>query len=159
VVWGVVWVVGYLMQALNHPGRAQFWTLAPPLALVVSFWLGSRMRREGSRVAGLQLAGFWGLWVIFGAVWAGLFLAPGTPAGQAFLVSLVAFAFAVSGLMMGWPFVVAGLGLLALDVGLYLLLPDHFPWGMAGVGAAMLAAGLALVRAASATRQGSGQPQ
>lgn len=146
VLWGVVWLVGNLLGVMGSPWASRFWMAAAPLGVAVSFWLGFRMRESVQAHWGPQLAGLWGLWVLFAAVWVVFFLPPATPAGQAFIVSLVAFGLSVTGLLVGRALVVGGLALLVVDVATYLAAPPLFAWAMAAAGAATLGAGIWLLR-------------
>lgn len=146
VIWGAVWLVGHLLQALGDARAPLFWAIAPPVAIVVSFWIGFGMRHRVQAAWGSQLAAFWVLWVLFGAAWVALFVQPARPEGPAFIVSLVAFALSVTELLAGRTLVLAGLALFAWDLLLYLVRPDLFDWGMAGVGAVALLAGIWVVR-------------
>ncbi len=147
VLWGSLWLAGSLLQLAGSPWVAPFWTAAVPLGIAFSFWLGVRMKQFVRAHWGLQLAGFWGLWVLFGVVWLALFVpTPATPAGVAFIVSLVAFGLSVSGLLVSRALVAAGLVLLAVDLWVYLAAPQAFHWAMVALGAAILGAGIWLVR-------------
>lgn len=108
VLWGAVWLIGYLLEAFEDPRAPLFWTVVPVLAVMVSFGVGFRMRHLVQAPWGRQLAEFWGVWVPFAAAWVALFLPPTQPEGQAFIVSLVAFALSVSGLVVGRPMALGG---------------------------------------------------
>lgn len=146
MLWGAVWLTGYLLEVLGDKRADLFWAVVPALAAAVSFGLGFRMRHRLQGAWGRQLAGFWGLWLLFAAVWFTLFLPPTQPQGQAFLVSVVAFAISASGLLVSRVLVLAGLGLFAWDLLVYLQWPGLFSWAMMAAGAAVLMAGVWLVR-------------
>ena len=127
VLWGGLWGVGNLLLAWSPEAGERFWTVAGPLGAALSFYLGARQGGRVQSLMGFQTFALWGLLTLFALLhWIPL-LPPWTLAGESFLVSLVAFAYAYMGVLWRLPGMVwAGLGLLALDL-LLLPLPRPLP--------------------------------
>ncbi len=142
VLWGGLWSLGSFLLAWSPEAGGRFWTVAGPLGAALSFYLGQRQRfRVESRLGFLTFA-LWGLLTLFALLHWFPLLPPWTLAGESFLVSLVAFAYAYLGILwrlpgMAW----AGLALFAADLVLFRLFPDLFHLGMGVVGLLALAYG------------------
>jgi len=135
VLWGGLWGVGNLLLAWSPEAGERFWTVAGPLGAALSFYLGARQGGRVQSLMGFQTFALWGLLTLFALLhWIPL-LPPWPLAGESFLVSLVAFAYAYMGVLWRLPGMVwAGLGLFALDLLLFRLFPGLFHLGMAATG-------------------------
>jgi hypothetical protein len=135
VLWGGLWAAGSLLLALDLGLGGRFWLLAGPLGTLLSFHLGLRQAGRVRSEAGRKTFALWGLLVLFALLhWLPL-LPPLDLRGESFLISLVAFGYAYTGVL--WrlgEFVWGGLGLFALDLLLFRLFPGLFHEGMALLG-------------------------
>ncbi|MEN2983133.1 MAG: hypothetical protein ABDH20_11720 [Thermus sp.] len=144
LVWGGVFALGHALSAANPLWAKGFWSLAAPLATLLTFYLGFRQGTWVASERGLQTFALWGLLTLFALLhWLPL-LPPKGMAGQSFLVSLAAFGLAFTGVLWrAWGVVGAGLGLFLLDLLLFRLLPQAFHPGMALAGLLALVYGAA----------------
>ncbi|GAA5334145.1 hypothetical protein [Thermus hydrothermalis] len=146
VLWGGVWALGYLLQALHPAWAGPFFALTAPLATLLTFYLGFRQREAVRSERGLLVFALWGLLALFYLLHWAFLLPPKGLEGQSFLVSLVAFGLALTGVL--WKvreLLLGGLGLFLLALLLLRVFPDGWAWGMALVGFLALLLGVRLV--------------
>ena len=134
ILWGLVWLIGYSATDLRPADAGLIWLGLVAAGSAVSFLLGwSGGGRAGAtnswRMLGLVaivLAFIGATFAIFGHV-SGMQIGVFTPI-------LVGAIYAGMGLWLGLRFVVTGLAIIALTLGGYFYLPEHFALWMAFVG-------------------------
>jgi hypothetical protein len=154
ILWGLVWMAAFITSGLapDHTGTA--WLVGSLVGTFGSIAIGitsgnksaisERSAQEGLRFLALWLALF-----AFIGVWIWLLQPTSSNQMAAFICTAVMFLYVVMGLwfeagFLGW----LGLGVTALTVAGYALLPEHFNYWMAAAGGgSLLVSGLYMQRA------------
>ncbi|AFV76872.1 hypothetical protein Theos_1856 [Thermus oshimai JL-2] len=135
VLWGGLWALGSFLLARDEALGGRFWTFAGPLGTLLTFYLGFRQGVRVQTPLGLQTFALWGLLALFALLHWLFLLPPLDLKGESFLISLVAFGYAYTGVLWRVPGLMgAGVGLFLLDLLLYRLFPDLFHLGMGLLG-------------------------
>lgn len=146
VLWGGIWAVGFLaLHILGGPRGGLVFGILDGVGLVATFLLIRRAPHKQairSPQEGQLLWQLWGLWIalfLYGALWLLLFKPQTGLQLGVFLCTLSMFAYVVMGLWLRCPFMIwLGLGVTALTLLGYTLLPAFFYLWMAVVGSSTL---------------------
>lgn len=152
LIWGVVWTIGFLSEALLPNRSGQVWMIGDGLGLLATIWVSwrraLRVRSPQYAALGRQIGLFWLGLFFFGAaiLWVA---APPTEAQMGLLISLIAMlGYWVMGFWVHSK-VLSGTGVaiaILLLLGYYGL-PQWFPWWMAiGGGGGLIGVGWYLRR-------------
>jgi len=137
ILWGLIWIVGYAGTDL-HPEYANvIWLTLSVLGSAGSFFLGYRDRPAHAPVYrnGWRMLGLVAIVLVF--LSATVMLIGGVNAGPMMGVVaplLIGAIYAGAGLWLGSRFVITGLVIIALTLGGYFYLHDHFLLWMAFIG-------------------------
>ena len=152
IIWGIVWLVGFLANELLAPQTAGYvWLALDAFGLVgsviVGIRLGRRVRSPEGRRSGLRAAALWALLIAYGAL---LYWAASPPLERLslFVTLFVGFGYAIAGLWISTPLLLTGLAISALAAVVWTAFPSALPYalsllgggGMIGVGVYMLRA-------------------
>jgi len=135
IIWGLVWFFGYGATDLRPDLAGIIWPGVILAGVAAGTFVGSRSRsghgdpKQMWRFLGLALT----IFVFIAATMAILQPASGAQQG-AFVPLLVGAIYVAMGLWVGARFVAAGLAIIALTLGGYFLLREHFLLWMAFVG-------------------------
>lgn len=140
LIWGIVWLVGYLMPVLGVPGSLQgpFWLVLDGLGALVSVWVGSRRAREHGPAPFLVRKWMWSGFIVLGLLAAAVALAlPGHDlfSGTAFFLVPVSIGawYALGGIFSESPlFLLLGLWIALVSVASPFL-PLAYAWQLAVV--------------------------
>ena len=152
IIWGIVWLVGFLGNELLVPPVAGYlWLALDVLGLAGSVIVGIRMNRqvrspEGKRT-GLRAAALWGLLMVYGVV---LYWAASPPPDRfsLFVTLFIGFAYAIAGLWISTPLLLTGLGISALAAIVWIAAPGLLPYALSLLGGGgMIAVGAYMLRA------------
>jgi hypothetical protein len=148
VLWGAIWVVGFLAnQYLPEETAGLLWAILDVGGGAASALVGARLARRGvhSPLWPRIILFFIALCVFDGLlVW---LLGLRGMRQLALLITLtVALAFVQAGLFTSGPFGVVGLLVAAAAVGATVLVPEYFHLVMAGLGALLMCSGLWVIR-------------
>lgn len=140
IVWGVIWLIGFTgSQFLHDELQGKIWLIAVPLGIVASIVLG---HRSGKQVRGRpewKIGAFWLALFFYASLWGQLFPTPDNAmVGSLFIVTVVMFGYVIMGLWLSTPFAWIGIGITALALIGYYLLPAYFPLWMALCGGGTL---------------------
>ena len=144
ILWGLVWLIGYSATDLRPADAGLIWLVLVVAGSAISFFLGRSNGRSRAGAANswralglvaIVLAFIGATVAIFGHV-SGMQVGVFTPI-------LVGAIYAGMGLWLGLRFVVTGLAIIALTLGGYFYLPEHFLLWMAFVaGGGLILAGI-----------------
>ncbi len=150
IVWGAIWIVGFSLDQfaplLPEPVNVWHWLVLNVAGNVASFSISARGRRYLRVGPQGGIALIWILFMAFGGLGA-LFVRPaGFKEGSMLLVLLIMLWMAVMGALMNRVLLCVALGVTAVAVGAYYLLPDAFYLIMAVVGGtSLIAIGVAIL--------------
>jgi hypothetical protein len=152
IVWGLVWLVGYLGSEFLSKTVAGYLWLALDVfggvsTVAIAIRLGRRVRSSEARRTGARSGAMWLLLVAYGVL---LFWAadPQPERATVFISLFVAFGYVVAGLWISTPLLLTGLGITGLTLLAYLLFPAYLGLAIAIVGGGgMIVVGLTMLRA------------
>lgn len=148
MIWGVVWLVGFLgSQLLPLPQAGWLWMGLDLAGLAATLWVVSRLQRRVIDPLGPRIGLLWLFLFGFGALWVWI-AQPADGREIGLLVSTIAmFGYIVLGLWIDTIFLWIGLGVSALAVLGYVAAPDLFYVWMAVLGGgALFASGVRIQR-------------
>jgi hypothetical protein len=143
IIWGVVWVGGYLASSFGAPQPWPFWAVAIGSGWLASVWIGFRQRSRGGKSLGSK-----GLWIaltinFYAILWAVLLTSHLPNARAAYPGTVVGAAYLMLGLIRAPLIAWLGAGVTAAFLLGLLLPPAHFAFYAAVVGGGgLIAAGL-----------------
>ena len=141
MLWGAIWFFGYLGSYFLKPDIAgNLWLALVAIGFVLSFVIGwrisTRVRVPGY---GARIGLFWLFWLLYTMliIWLGRF--DSDPILMSLFISIMAmFGYVVMGLWMWTPLTWIGLGVTAIIVLAYLLIPAYINLAMAVLGGGTL---------------------
>ncbi|RMH01896.1 MAG: hypothetical protein D6706_01075 [Chloroflexi bacterium] len=148
VLWGVVWLLGFGGSQFLEPSAAgTLWMVLDIAGAVGSMWFGARLGRKVQSYPGYRI----GLWWLALLVYAGLI---GWLVGiesqvefDLFITLFVGLGYVLSGILLSRIVTWVGLGLTAVAILGYFLLPDWFSLWMAILGGGtLIGTGLWIIR-------------
>lgn len=152
IVWGLVWLVGYLGSGLLAPAIAGYLWLALDVfggvsTVAIAVRLGRQVRSQESRRTGLRSGVLWLFLVAYGVLL--LWVAdPQAERATVFITLFVAFGYVVAGLWISTPLLLTGLAITGLTLLAWAFFPAYLGPGLAIVGGGgMIAVGLTMLRA------------
>ncbi len=152
LIWGLVWLAGFLGSELLTPALAGYLWLALDVfgivtSVIVGIRLGRRVRSAEGRRAGLRSLALWVLLIAYGVLlyWVA---GPSPDRGVVFISLFVAFGYVVAGLYISVPLMLTGLGITVLTVLAWVFFPAYLGLSLAVIGGGgMIVVGLMMVRA------------
>lgn len=141
MVWGVVWLVGNLGSTLlTGSEKGTLWLVVNSVGVLATIFVVSRLTRRVRNPIGPRIGLLWLFLFAYGAMW--IWMArPASAIEIGFLATTIAmFGYVILGLWLDKLFMWIGLGVTALTITLYLLMPGSFElWmGILGGGALLL---------------------
>ncbi len=133
ILWGLVWLIGYSATDLRPNDANLIWLVVVLAGCAGSYLLGRRDRAGRSR-QGWKISAVVGIAWIFMAATYTIMGPVHEMQAAAFPALLVGAIYAGVGLWGGQRFVATGLAMIALTLGGYFYLPEHFLLWMAAVG-------------------------
>ncbi len=149
ILWGVVWMIGYTASDLWPQYSTWAWAVLIVLALIIGPLIARRFAPANMQKGAANLR-FLALIPVTGVFIAAMFavMRPDPMQQAAFFPILIATVYASLGIWMGIRYVVAGTVLMALTLGGFFYLHDHFALWMAVCGGgALVLAGIWFLRA------------
>lgn len=140
IIWGVVWLVGFLgTQFLEGTAEGWLWLSVDALgalaSVAVGYRLGTRMRVR----PGWRLGLFWLALIVYAGLWAWILLPPDGMRLALFIVTAAMFGYVVMGIWLSSQLIAwVGVGVTALALAGYFLLPAYFAAWMALLGGGTL---------------------
>ena len=145
ILWGLVWLIGYSATDLRPADANLIWLALVAAGCAISFLVGYKNRpiRATNNINGWRMLGLVAIVLVFiGATFTIFGHVSGMQIGV-FTPILVGAIYAGVGLWLGLRFVVTGLAIIALTLGGYFYLPEHFLLWMAFVaGGGLILAGV-----------------
>jgi hypothetical protein len=143
VLWGIIWIVGFVgTHFLPMETAGKLWTVLDLAGGAISIWIGTRMgkRVSGSRTrsVGRRIFGWWLTLILFMLVLVWLLELRTMREIALVIVLLIALSYIQMGLFSDGRLLTIGLLLAALVIGTWLLLPSYFFLIMAFLGGGLL---------------------
>jgi len=134
VIWGAVWFLGFLASQLLGDRAGYVWAVLDTLGAVASVVVGVRAARRVRTAHGWRMGLFWLILLIYGGLQ--LWIVWPLPGDRymMFITLLVSFGYALFGMWVSPHLMVAGIGMAALAVLGWLLLPAYIGYWMAILG-------------------------
>lgn len=139
MIWGVVWLVGYLGgHFLESAATGWVWLVADLAGLAGTVFVVTRVQRWMRDPGGRRIGLFWVLLLAYALLW--IWASRPLSGAQVSLIaaSVAMFGYAVMGLWLDRIFLWIGLGVTAIAIAGYLLLPAIFGLWMAVLGGGAL---------------------
>jgi hypothetical protein len=149
IVWGVVWLVGYLgSQLLPGPASGYLWLVLDTIGIVGSV---IAILRHGRRVRSEQtwrLGAFWILLLLHGSLMMWVVWPLSSERYILFVTLLVSMGYSLIGLWISMPLAVIGMAISILAIIGWLLIPALLGYWLAIVGGGgLIAAGIYVLKA------------
>ncbi len=141
MIWGGVWLIGYLGgHFLGYPRSGWLWLAVDVLGLIGTLIVVSRVSQRVRDPFGPRIGLLWLFLISYGVFWIWLSKPPNGEEVGLMAATLAMFGYVVLGLWIDLVFLWIGLGVTALAIGFYLLIPEGFDlWmGLLGGGALIL---------------------
>ncbi len=142
ILWGVIWLVGFLGSYVLSPERSGWlWMVLDILGGVVSAWLGMRIgcSKNGTRSAlGLRFLGAFGALILFVVTLVFLLNLSSLREVALVIVLTIALSYILSGLFSDGRLALVGVLIAVAAVGGWVLLFDYFFLIMAFLGGGLL---------------------
>ncbi len=163
IIWGAVWLVGYLathfLKDIEHKWMI-YWVWWPLVAtgMYGSWRIGSRIPFRS--LFGKRIGIFWFALFIYSDVWLVLLYPWNWVQMNAFVATLVMFAYVVLGLLFGIYLLWLGIGVILLILlGYFLLQPWFFIWMAVMAGGTLMGTGIYIERKWKGLEAGDGGDQ
>ncbi len=147
IIWGIVWLVGFLGSQFLGEAQGYLWLVLDVFAVVGMAVVILKSRRQVRSAHGKRIGIFWLALFVYGAL---IFWIAGPIRGNQYLLFitiLVSFGYVVMGLWFSPPLLYIGLGITALAMIGWQLIPAYLGAWLALVGGGgLIASGIFILR-------------
>lgn len=147
VIWGLVWMLGYLGSQLLGPYAGYLWLALDVFGGAASVLTALRLARRIRSPYGTRIGLVWLVILGYGALFFWVFRPSSPDTGIVFASLFVAYAYVLVGLWTSLPLTYLGLSLTALTIMAWQLFPAYLGYSLAFVGGGgMIVVGLMMLR-------------